>query len=81
MAGKTLNLKAGWRYFLRDKTEIRLIEHRSVPYRDGASGKMAEHGFWIGQLVDHSGQTLTWQDNGSYSPVAASSLDIVRRAK
>ncbi len=81
MVGKPLKLIAGRKYALRDGSVVELIERRTVPYREGKTGKPSAHHFWLGQLIGYSGEFLTWQADGSYSPVCESGLDIVRLTK
>lgn len=81
MDRKPLKLVAGRKCRLRDGTVIELTERREVPYREGRSGKASVHVFWMGQIIGHTGERFTWQADGSYSPVAVSSLDIVRVLK
>jgi hypothetical protein len=72
-------LKAGGKYRLRDGTRIVLLELRQAIFKRGA--KRHTHPFWIGQIVGHEGHKLTWQADGSYSPVCESELDITGVAK
>ncbi len=77
----TLKLKIGGRYRLRNGSRIIITDQREATFIEGRSKKQMTLPFWIGQLRGHAGEKLTWQDDGRYSPVAKSPLDIVAATK
>jgi hypothetical protein len=74
-----VKLEVGRRYRMRNGTAVYVIRTFDVKWVDQKTKARCRETLYLGQLVGHHGDRLSWHANGSYSPLGLKhQLDIVK---
>lgn len=79
---RAIQLELKRRYWMRNGSLVHTIKTFDVTWHDRKTKKRCSETLYLGQLVGHSGERISWHADGRYSPLRHDHpLDIVRTAR